>query len=574
MRRADPTVAAGAALSVTLLAPMVAHLTWRPLAVALGGVAPGVAPVVSWAAVALALLGAWVGLRRGPRRGAGWGLAGGTALALGGLMGGGAAALSLLGVVVFAAVTTPRIVAALPPLSPRPWQRAAWGVTTALGVVMSVHLATYLGDPWATGYGLDWDPFIHRHLCFTAYMHAAELATAGVGNIYDLAHVAPLGAALPDTAAHMAPFTLDRYGYPPQFLLVPLALQWLIPDFMAQRAAWTCGNALFVAYALWRIGLWVGPRGGRIARALSPMLWLLSGMVFQSGNVQLTVLAVGVLAMIAFDEGRDQTGGLLLASVTLAKIAPGLLGIILLVQRRWRAVGWTVAWAVGLSAISLGVVGPAPFEDFLGDHLPRISSGEAYDFLDDTRRAVLENLAPFGLPFKLQAMGVDWDPWVWGPRFGHAFTALAVGLTAWVARRRLDRRASVATWLLVLTLAGLRSPMAPGYLLAGVFWALTLAAPEAQRPRAWAMGLGLGALMVLATPLVPMTLGRVLAGQAAMHGVTLWLLLRRWDSPAPQAKASPRDADPMALAPTAEVGLPVTPAHTRNQESVAGHCGS
>ncbi len=371
-----------------------------------------------------------------------------------------------------------------------------------------------------------------RHYCATSYLHAAELARSGVDNVYDLAlvPVPSLDAEwLPPSAAHMAPFRLDRYGYPPQFLVAPVALVSVVGDFMAQRAIWSCSSALFLAFALWRLGIWVGPRSGRIARAAAPALWLTALPVFQVGNIQLTVLGLGVLAMVAVHERRDGLGGALLASVTLAKIAPGLLGVVLLLRRRWGAVGWTVLAVVGLTGLSLAVLGTGPFEAFLHYHLPRISSGEAYDFLDDTPRAIFENLSPFGIPFKLVGLGVvSWDPWVWGPRFATAYTVLAFLLTAVAGRRALDRRGLVGVWLLVLTLVALRSPMGPGYLLGGVLWALTLAAAEIRRPAGWAVGAVLIGVIGLSLPFFGENPWQALGAQLVMHGTIAWLMLRRW----------------------------------------------
>lgn len=524
------TASLGSGLTVLVLAPMVAHMTWRPAAVALGSTVEGTAPAVSVAAVAVAALAAWLSLR--PRR-----LASGVvvpaALALGLLVGGAAGVVSLLGVGLCALLVRPGMHASLrttleatPP--PSRVGLAVWCVVVLGCLVGSVSLATYFGDPWAEGYGLSVDAVIYRHFCASAYLHAAELVHSGVANVYDLSLVPP-GGELPASAAHMAPFELDRYGYPPQFLLIPLALIAVVGDFAAQRAVWTCTNALLFAAVLWRGGLWVGPRSGRTVRALAPVLWLLGGVTFQVGNIQLSILVLSLLAMMAFDERRDRVGGALLAGVTLAKIAPGLLGVLLLARQRWLGVGWTVGFAVLFSALALLVMGPGVFVAFLEYHLPMVSSGEAYSFLDDNSRLIYENLSPFGIPFKLAAMGAELDPWVWGPRVVGAYTVLAFVLAAVAGRRVLDRRGLVAVWALVLTVASLRSPMAPGYMLAGVLLALALVGAEVRTAAGWALGVGLVLAMTLTTPFfAALPLWVALAGQAIMHGAIVWLMLRRW----------------------------------------------
>jgi alpha-1,2-mannosyltransferase len=520
----------GSSLSILVSAPMVAHLIWRPAAVLLGGPITEVAPAVSVSAVVVAALGC--GLMRWSVTAARVALVA-VSLAGGALIGGAAPVVSLLGVSLVVLLGLPRM---LPALSetlssdpPGSLAMATWCAMALLTVGGSVSLATYFGDPAIEGYGIAFDATLYRHFCASAYFHAAELLQGGIDNVYDLSLVPEEGGALPESAAHMAPFTLDRYGYPPQFIVLPLMLSGVVSDFAAQRAVWTCANALLFGAVLWRMGLWVGPRSGRLLRWAGPLLWLMSGITFQSGNIQLSVLALGILAMMAFDERRDALGGALLAGVTLAKIAPGLLGVLLLVQRRWRGVAWTVGAAVVISVLSLALLGAGVFEAFLDYHLPRIKSGEAYDFLDDNPRIVYENLAPFGLPFKLEALGVALDPWAWGPRVASAYTVGAFALTIIAGRRALDRRGHLAVWGLVLTIAGLRSPMGPGYLMGGVLLGLALAAAEARTARAWATGALLIGLMTPAMPFfsgLPMWVP--LASQAAMHGTIIWLLLRSW----------------------------------------------
>lgn len=544
MKRPGTDVIVATTLGLVLLAPCVAHLLWRPIATVALGPLQGIALGISWAAVAIAAVTAalvvWCvgGGRSDVTWGGGLALGGGVGWAIGGVAG----AFALLAVALVTLAALPVMMrsleatqAALERRPGRGWL-VFWGALVALGVVGVVDVTTYMADPDAVAHGMGHGTMVHRHLCYTAYVHAAELLNAGVADVYDLALTPPATQGeWPASAAHMAPFTLDRYGYPPQFLLVPLAIGAVIDDFMAQRAFWTCANAVFFAWVLWRVGLWVGPRGGRVARWSAPFLWLSCLPTFQTGNVQLIVLGLGVLAMIAFHERRDAIGGLWLAAVTVSKIAPGLLGVVLLVRRRWAAAAWTVGAAVAISALALAVMGSGVFEAFLNGHLPRIASGEAYDFLDDTPANLRDNLAPFGLPFKLVALGVTTaDPWVWGPRLGMIYTVIVFGLTIMAARRPLDRRAMAAVAMLVLTCAALRSPMSPGYLLSGAAWALTLVGAEVQRVRGWLVGAALTVAMTLTLPFFPFGLWVAIGGQAVMHGVIIWLMLRRWPALEPE----------------------------------------
>ncbi len=529
------------ALTLLILAPMAAHLTWRPLAFLLGSPIEGVALQVTMAAVALCAV--TTALFATDRASMSWlGAPFFGALLLGAVLGGAAGAGSLVLLVAAIVWLFPRMQRDIQSVqgATSAARLLAWTAPMLLIAAASANLATYFGDPLAPDVGFDREGFVYRHFCASAYLHAAELVRSGVDNVYDLALVSDTDNAwLPPSAAHMAPFTLDRYGYPPQFIAIPLVLVSWVGDFAAQRAIWTTSSALILAMTLWRVGIWVGPNSGRVARAIGPVLWGMGLPVFQSGNIQLTVLCVGVLAMMAIHERRDRLGGFLLASVTLAKIAPGLLGVILLLRARWRAVVWTVGSAVVVTFATLVWLGPGPFEAFVQYHLPRISTGEAYDFLDDTPRTIFENLSPFGIPFKLASLGlIDADPWTLGPRFAQGYTVLAFVLTAIAGRRNLDRRGHIVVWLLVLTMGALRSPMGPGYLIAGVLWGLSLGAAELRTAKGWAAGFFLMALNYLTAPFFGENLWFALGAQAVMHGTITWLLLRHW--PALDANLPPQ----------------------------------
>ncbi len=104
------------------------------------------------------------------------------------------------------------------------------------------------------------------------------------------------------------------------------------------RVVWFALQAtLFAAVAGW-LALWVGGREGRLAAFLLP----LAGLAFptlhalQYGQFHLAAVALGAGALVAFATRRRALGGAMLAVATLAKIFPGLLFVVLAVQRRWR----------------------------------------------------------------------------------------------------------------------------------------------------------------------------------------------------------------------------------------------
>ena len=61
--------------------------------------------------------------------------------------------------------------------------------------------------------------------------------------------------------------------------------------------------------------------------------------------------------MIAFERGRAGAGGLALGFNTVSKIFPGILGLLLLAQRRWHAIGWSAAWGIAVTVAAWIAVG-------------------------------------------------------------------------------------------------------------------------------------------------------------------------------------------------------------------------
>lgn len=324
----------------------------------------------------------------------------------------------------------------------------------------------------------------------------------------------------------------------PPFLLALLPLSALEGDFAAQRALWFGLNGLLLAAALWIVARWIGGPNAHRVLLLAPIFFGSIPVLatLQVGNFQIAVVMLAVLAMVAIQRDRPATGGALLAFAILAKISPGVLGIVLLAQRRWRAVAWTAGFGALYFALSLLLIGTDPTISFLTYTLPRISSGETFAFLDDRPFSILTNMAPFGLPFKLQLMGLDvGDPWVLGRRLGHAYTVVLVVLACLAVRRPGDRRSQALTWMSLLVLASLQSPFAPGYTAIGLLWAINLLSVEVQRFRG---GVGL-ALLWLALTLPPpgtnlsVYIAHSMMQSALTMGAAIWLVVRAARSPAP-----------------------------------------
>ena len=533
--------AAFGALIAVLLAPVVAHGLWRPMVHVFGPA--GDAGAVTSAAVAIAVVLVLVRCLR-PR------LAQLLSLGLGGLVAVGASvslSLGLAGLLTLlsvAAVTGllaqrvfPRIPSTLDGLAGRHKALTALYMAAALVAFVSVaRVSIFMGDPTRVDQQvLPGEKFLETHSCLTAYVRADTLSRGGVDNLYESqwwhgAHgfpPRPAGAEDP-----YRPFILDYYAYPPPFLFVVAPLAPLDGDFMAQRALWFGINGLLLAAGLWILARWIdGPNAHRVL-LLAPIFFasLPVLVTLQVGNFQIAVIVLSVLAMVAFHKGRDATGGALLAFTILSKISPGVLGVVLLAQRRWRSAAWSAGFGAIFLALSALTLGVNPIESFFTFMLPRLGSGEVFAFMDDDPFSVLTNMSPFGLPFKLQLMGLDvGDPWVLGRRLGRGYSVVLVVLAVLAAVRRPGgRRTQAVTWMSLLVLAALQSPFAPGYTLIALLWAITLLVVEVDTVRG---GIALVLLWLGLVVVVPWSDLSLFAAHSIVQstlavGVPVWLIFR------------------------------------------------
>jgi len=530
------------ALWAFLLAPVMAQGLWRPL-LHFGG-AGGRASAMAITIAALGVCGAIViarQIRPGPRSLAPW--------ALGGLFAVGAtlvAGLGLSGLLCLLAVAaslsfllhrlSPGLPGALDGLARRHKVLfALYAAGALLSIVKTAQLSVFMGD--ATRPDLQVLPgvkFIETHSCLSAYVQADRLARERVENLYDPAAwlgshgqpPRPAGAEDP-----YRPFVLDYYAYPPPFLLAMAPLAIFAGDFAAQRALWFGVNGLLLAVGLWLVARWLDGPGGHRVLLLAPLFFASLPIlaVLQVGNFQTAVVVLAVLAMVAFQREQNALGGALLAFVVLSKLSPALLGVVLLAQRRYRAVAWTAGFGVFFVALSVLSLGVNPLTSFLTYTLPRLSSGETFSFMDDDPFSILTNMAPFGLPFKLQLLGVPIsDPWRVGRLIGRVYSGILVLLTLVAVRRVGDRRSQAIVWMSLLVLGALQSPFAPGYVQVGLLWATTLLAVEVRSLRA---ALGLVLLWIVINLLPPASSPNLMAIDSLLQsllsvGVPVGLILR------------------------------------------------
>ena len=541
------------ALVLLTLAPVALQGLWRPIAHASQVETDSLRLAIAALVVAIAALLACA--TRSANRRLSIACAALAALLFGPLLGRGLPAIvaisaALLGVAILCGALAPWLVRRLPAqldglAARRKGVTALMLVLGVLTVTMTTRLGVYMGDKTRPELSLAPDvPFMVHHSCLSAYVEGTRLAGAGVDNLYADEHWPHLGGS-PGAAASgapYAPFVLDTYAYPPPFMLLPRVVLTPLGEFASQRAVWFTINGLLIAAGLWIVATWIGGRARVRALLLAPLLWISAPLAFtlQIGNVHALVVVAVMLALVAFETRRPALGGALLAFAVVAKISPGLLVLVLLLQRRFREVLWTAAWGLALALAGLAVFGLAPYEAFLTHELPRLSSGEALSFLA-LPESVPINAAPFGIPFKLATIGVDvGDPWKIGKIINQVFTVALLVVTVLAARRGGGRRAQAEVWAALMTLASLRSPFAPGYVLFSLLWLLSLRAVEVRG--AVQTGVAVVVWIAMSNPLpgggAP-TLIASLFQQALMFGVLAHALLRKPpgdDPPCPEGQ--------------------------------------
>lgn len=434
----------------------------------------------------------------------------------------------------------------------RPWIAPLWTVLGLLCVAQTVRIASFMTDDGLT-HGPTIAGFWDHHMCLPAYLQAAELNRAGEANVYDAAHYPGITRdAQPTTqVAGMQHYLEDPYQYPPQFLLLPRALLATGFRFETLRTLWFAAQALLFCATALALARYLGSERGFRVLAWMPLVWVapVTMFNFQYGQAHLAALCVAVLAMLAFERGREATGGFLLACAVLAKLFPALLLIPLALQRRWSALGRTAAALLSITALSLPVLGTAPYVSFFEYHLPRLFSGDAFAFQEVWPESAVEliasNQSMKGLTDKLVLLG--WPAAASAKALlGVLYSGAVLLLVAHAARRARTPHARATLWLCALTLGALCSPGAwADYVLVSAVWMLALhsaALPASRLARASSLSAWI--LFVLqpgVLPLIPVggargMLSAALLGHIAVLAFCALQLARR--EPATRARGS------------------------------------
>src|SRR5262249_2778793 len=147
----------------------------------------------------------------------------------------------------------------------------------------------------------------------------------------------------------------------------------------------------------------IGGREGLIAGLLVPVLVASIPLLvnLQWGQAHLLTFILSMGAFVAFQSRRTALGGLLLRAALVFNLFAGLLLLYLVLRRRFRDAGWTLAACAALTLLALVVLGTAPFVAFVEYQLPRIANGEAFSFFRREWFYVSRNLGVSAIVFKL-----------------------------------------------------------------------------------------------------------------------------------------------------------------------------
>ena len=354
------------------------------------------------------------------------------------------------------------------------------GLATIVALFQLAHLCVFMINPAQVGYALGpsrGNGLATSHSCLSAYYVAAR-SIAKTPNVYadELYSLPYQSSTAVRRPLHLASFDVDVYEYPPPFLLIPRALMLLAPDFLRFRMLWFGLNGAVLLIGVLVVARALGRVAGTRALLLSPLLLAsdLTINTLQIGNLQVIVFSLAMIGMVLMAKRRYAAGGALLGYVIVSKLFPAMLLIYLLVQRKWRALAWTCGLIAVLVGISLMDTGWAPYRAFL-THLPRLVSGESFPAFRNPL-GIAKNYSVPGMVFKLHLFGVTSAGFAAMKIVGWIYTLVILAATVWAARRTLTPEQEPLVWLTILILASLRSPFLPGYAVIPVLWLLTLLA--------------------------------------------------------------------------------------------------
>jgi hypothetical protein len=407
-----------------------------------------------------------------------------------------------------------------------------WLAIILIAVLRTIALTAFMVDPKHSE--LSTLPHLEdmvKHSCLTAYVYGSNLAHDPPDDMYAVANYST-DAEVP--GLDVSPFNPEPFQYPPQFLLPVDLLLTLTTNFQAARLTWYFGILLLSVLGLYLISRWIGGEPGAQLLLWIPVLWATPFFVtaLQIGNIHFVIVVITFLAMIAFDRGHRATGGLLLAYAISSKIFPGIFGIYLLVQRRFKDALWTAGFGAALAALSALVHGPEAMHQFLTIQVPRLADGSAFEFFQREEWYPLASLAFRSILVKMEAVGLIESSTTMSGAVGLAYTLLilpiCIVLAKWTPTTgsaptlRMER---FLVWSVVLALASFQGPFTPmPYAPLGPIWLLVAVAVSFKNKRHIALLIPVWIFLALPVPDFVFSLLAHVALYIFLFAVAIWHL--------------------------------------------------
>ncbi len=383
----------------------------------------------------------------------------------------------------------------MPTLSPTSrWHRLLPAGLWTLVLILAVYFAYFcMGAAARSSHG------------FIALYTASQLAVEGaeVSLFYD-------DAWYMDQAMRFQPDILEVYApHPPTATLLALPLVGL--SYRGARIVWIIFSVLCLTAAL-----------GWMLRTLpfegvSTPCFLLVVLLYQPlyenlalGQAYAVLLALFVAAWYSYRHQHEALLGIVLGVMLVVKVAGVLLWVLLLVQRRWRALAWATATALVL------VLGTLPW---LGFEAWQTYFHVVPDLTAQPKWSVTAYQTLNGFFRHLLVFDATWNPaplvhapvlGIWFPRF--SFAAIT-GLCAYMAVKRQDQPDLIFAVFVIANL--LLSPFSSDYHYTLMLLPLAILIVWVQKqPRRW-IWIAFGLSVVLIANPLPHQSPRLAAGAVA-----------------------------------------------------------
>jgi hypothetical protein len=203
---------------------------------------------------------------------------------------------------------------------------------------------------------------------FASYYYAAQVAVDG-GDPY-LKDALDEAARADGTRNEVHPFF-----YPPPFLLV---MTWALPfDLLTGYRLWYWLNEAALLLAAWALWRWWKPLSRSTGLSIAVCGAAMAAIPFshQMGQVNFIVMAAVFIGLWRERQHQPVLGGILVGIACMLKMSPAVFVAWWILHRRWTAVAAAIGTALGLSVLTIPLVGVSEQVRFYTEILPAFGSG-------------------------------------------------------------------------------------------------------------------------------------------------------------------------------------------------------